>query len=162
MKTRRFVISFLLFAMVLMTFHISAFADLTKAEALGIARQAVPSGCKVTEVSYDKKDKDWECEFLTKNKKIEYEIKVDGVTGKITKKEMEKQCDKGGCCVRISKKRARNAVAKLFRDAVITKVWKCKDDGFYIYRVLFHGDGYRCNAEVNASTGVVNEWTKYF
>ena len=154
----------MLFVICLMAFGISAMADLTKAEILTIARAEVPSGCRLTEASYDKKEKVWECEYLTRNKKIEYEITVEAVSGKVKKKEMENKCNKGAkCdCKSVSKKKVRASVRKLFEDAAITKVKKCRDDGFWIYRVWFHGDGYRGNAEVNAATGVVIEWTKFF
>lgn len=153
---------FLLTFIFMLSLGISVSAQLTKEEALDRAKKLVPASCKITEVSYDKETHEWECEFLTKNKSCEYEIKVDDNTGKITKIEMEKRRDKGGCFVRISKKRAKKAVTKKFKDAVVTKVKRCKDDGFYIFRVWFYGKGYTGNAEVNASTGKINEWTKYF
>lgn len=149
-------------AFFLLAFGITAFANVTKEEALDIAAKVVPAGCTVTELSYDEEDHEWECEFLTKNKVAEYEVNVHEATGRITKIEMEKRHDKGGCHSCISKKRAKKAVTKKFPDAVVTKTKRCKDDGRYIVRVWFYGNGYTGDAEVNASTGKINEWTKYF
>ena len=164
MKKNRLISALMLFVICLLSFGISAVADLTKAEILAIAKAEVPSGCRMTEADYDKENKEWECEYLTRNKKKEYEIIVDAVSGRVKRKEMENKYDKGAkCgCKSVSKKKVRASVKKLFEDAVITKVKKCKDDGYWIYRVWFHGDGYRANAEVNAATGKVIEWTKYF
>ena len=153
---------FLLAVIFTLSLGISASAKVTKEEALNLAKKQVPSCCKVTEVSYDEETHQWECEFLTKRKKAEYEIRVDEETGKIVKIEMEKQCDKGGRCVRISKKKAKKAVMKKFKDATVTKVKLCRDDGFLIFRVSFYGNGYTGNAEVNARTGKINEWTQLF
>lgn len=152
----------LLAIMSMLSFGINAFANVTQDQALAIAQKLVPGCCKVTEVSRHEKDLEWECEFLTKNKKAEYEVVVDETTGKVKKLEMEMKHDKGGCRVSINKCKAKKSVLKKFQNAVITKVKKCKDDGFYIYRVWFHGDGYTADAEVNAKTGKVNEWTLRF
>lgn len=163
MKNRTHVSALLILAVTcILSFGISAFANVTGDQALAIAQKLVPSCCKVTEVSHHEKDLEWECEFLTKNKKAEYEVVIDETTGKVKKLEMELRHDKGGCRVKISKCKAKKAVLKKFRNAVITRVKKCKDDGFYIYRVWFKGEGYTADAEVNAKTGKVNEWTLKF
>ena len=146
----------------LLIFQVSAFASVTKEEALNTAKELVPADCKATEVSCNKKTHVWECEFLTKNKRIEYEVEVDEITGKVKKLEREKIFDKGGKYVRITKAKAKKAVLKLFPDVVITKVKKAKDGGKYIYRVWLTGDGFRGDAEVNAQTAAINEWTKFF
>ena len=87
---------------------------------------------------------------------------MDRRTGEVKKQEMENKADKGGRVVGIRKSVAEKAVRKLFRDAVVTRSKKCMDGGFYIFRVWFRSDAYMGNAEVNAKTGRVIEWTKFF
>ena len=161
-KRKKLTPALFLTAFFLLSIGTTAFANVTKEEALDIAAKYVPAGCRVTELSYDEESHEWECEFLSKKKANEYEVNVSEATGKVTKIEMEKRHDKGGCCFCISKKRAEKAVKKKFPDAAVTKVKRCKDNGRSIIRVWFCGNGYTGDAEVNASTGKINEWTMFF
>lgn len=146
----------------LLMFPAGVFANVTKEEALSTAKAKVPSGCAVTEVSFNKKAGTWECEFLSKDKKKEYEVVVEAASGKVLKLEMEKVYDKGGKSVCITASKAKKAVLKRFKGVTVTRVRKAKDDGRYIFRVWFKSAAFHGDAEVNAKTGVVNEWRKFF
>ena len=152
----------LLILVLVLTMSAAASASVSKEAALEAAKKVIPASCKLKKAELDKEDREWEFEFLSRNKKTKYEVTVHTETGAVKEAEMERRYDNGGRSVKISSKKAKKAVKKLFGKIRITSAKKRKDDGKYVFKIRFTAKGYKGKAEVNAATGKVIEWTKYY
>ena len=146
----------------LLSMSVVSLAQVSERAALQAAKKEIPKSCTLQKSEHDGEDGEWEFDFLTRNRKTEYEVTVNADTGAVRKVEMEQRGDRGGKKVKITVKKAKKAVKKLFGVIRITSAKKKKDDGRYIFRIRFTADGYTGEAEVNAATGKVIEWTKYY
>ena len=137
-------------------------ANVSEEEALKAAQKAVSSKAVLIDSDWDKDDTEWEFEFRTKDKKTEYDVTVNGKTGKVRQVEMEKKGVKAAKKYSVSKKAAKKAVTKAFEGSKITKVKKKTDDGSKVYSISFKTSAFKGCAKVHGKSGKVIEWKKKF
>lgn len=114
----------ILFLILLLGFiPVYAAPSVPKKEALKIARRYVPSGSKLTESEWEKNSSNWEFDFLAKDRKVKYEVAVDGGSGKLLELEKECRCFFKACRYSVSKKAAKKIVLN-FKGAKIVKITK--------------------------------------
>ncbi len=139
-----------------------AFAAVSKAQAMKTAKKMVPASCRCTEAEHEKDDREWEFEYLSKDRKTKYEVHVDDTTGKVTELEMEKVNKGCACSYRISAAKANKAVLKIMKGAKITGTRKKRSGCRCTYRISFKSKWYTGYAVVNARTGKVIRWEKHY
>ena len=139
-----------------------AYAAVTKKEAQKIARQYVPAKSKLVETEWSKKSKTWEFEFLTQNKKQEYEVTVAKATGKVKKVEMELRNVRKATKYSIKKAAAKEALLAAFPDAANITIKKVTDEGSKIYKITFTTSEYKGEVKVHGETGKIIEWEKKY
>ena len=133
-----------------------------KKEALKIARRYVPSGSKLTESEWEKGSSNWEFDFLTKNRKVKYEVAIDGTSGKLLEVEKECRCFPRACRYTVSKKSAKKKVLKTFKGAKIVKIAKKTRKCARVYKITFTTPTYRAAAVVHGRSGKIIAWEKKF
>ena len=161
-KIRRSLLPCIIMMLVLCCIPVYAAPAVSKKEALKIARRYIPSGSKLTESEWEKSSSDWEFEFLTKNRKIKYEVAVDGISGKLLELEKEYRCFSRTYQYSVSKKAAKKIILKSFKDAKIAKIVKKTWKGTRVYKITFTTPTYRATAVVHGGTGKIIEWEKKF
>ena len=148
--------------MMLCAFSAQAASKIDYDAALKAARKCVPSGSKVVDYEWDKEDNEWDFEFVTKDKKRDYDVKVNGTSGKVKEADMEVRHVKKTKTYKISKKKAQSIVKKYFKNVTIKSTKKATDDGCKVYKVRFTTPKYKGKAHVHGKTGKVIEWEKDF
>ena len=167
MKTPgRRLLQMLLLCSLILAFGLTASADLTREQALNVARKQVPSSYRLTRADHEAEDMEWEFDFLSKNSRIQFEVTVNEHTSKVIEVERTNLFDLGGRSVDITPAKAKKAVKAKFKKARITAVRIDTDtepDGKrYVYEVKFRIGSTRGEADVNAQTGKLIKWTLDF
>ena len=154
---------YILFLILLLGFiPVYAAPAVSKKEALKIARRYVLSGSKLSESEWEKDSSNWEFDFLTKNRKVKYEVAVDGTSGKLLEVEKECRCFPRACCYSVSKKAAKKKVLKTFKSAAIVKITKKTWKGAKVYKITFTTPTYRATAVIHGRSGKIIAWEKKF
>ena len=94
---------------------LTASADLTREQALNVARKQVPSSYRLTRADHEAEDMEWEFDFLSKNSRIQFEVTVNEHTSKVIEVERTNLFDLGGRSVDITPAKAKKAVKAKFK-----------------------------------------------
>ena len=142
-------------------FSMAAYAGVSKSSALKTARKIVPKTYKLTEVERDDDTGDWELEFFSPHYKIEYEVNINSRTGAVRRVEKDWKGPRPSGNMKISKARAITIASRQFRGITITGIKKQKDNGRWIWRVMF--DGTDCSGLIMINAiGKIQGWEKKF
>ena len=144
----------------------SSSVTLEKAKSIALANAGLKaSKVTFTKAKLDREDNCYDIEFVSGNKKYEYEVSVK--SGKIISKETENvkpepntQGDKGVISVDEAKKIALKKANLKASDVRFIKAKLERDDGIQVYEIEFICGRYEYDVEINASNGNVLDYSR--
>ncbi len=144
----------------------SSSVTLEKAKGIALSNAGVKaSKATFTKAKLDRDDNCYDIEFVSGNKKYEYEVSAK--SGKIISKETETirttsdtSGNKGGISVDEAKKIALNKAGLKNSDVRFIKAKLEKDDGIQVYEIDFISGKYEYEVEINASSGKILDYSR--